>query len=136
MGSLATPYGVGDIRHIVMTDRKWKPEASPTDSPGATSIIERRRVGKVVHDERGNARVEWVDAPADAERPALSLEETQPHYKPEQGYDPYEKAARGRGKAPEEPPPRPAKRDLKKLSEWIKQMRELEDRRRRGEEEE
>jgi hypothetical protein len=118
-----------------MADRRGKPAASPIDSPGATSIIERRRVGKVVHDERGNARVEWVEAPADVERPALSLEETQPGCKPEQGYNPYEKGARPLKKAPEEPPPRPAKRDLRKLSEWIKQMRELEERRRRGEDE-
>ena len=129
-----TPYRAGDIRHIVKTDSKGKLAPSPIDSSGATSIIERRRIAKVVHDERGNARVEWVPAPADVERPALSLEETQPHYKPEQGYNPYEKGARGRAKAPEEPPPRPAKRDLRKLSEWIKQMRELEERRRRGEE--
>ncbi len=86
----------------------------------------------MVHDERGNARVEWVEAPEGIDRPSLSLEETQPHYKPEQGYDPYEKGARGRGKTPEEPPPRPARRDLRKLSEWIKQMRELEKQRRGG----
>jgi hypothetical protein len=96
--------------------------------------MERRRIGKVVHDERGNARLEWAEAPADTERPALSLEETQPAYKPEQGYNPYEKGARGQKKVQDEPPPRPAKRDLRKLSEWIKQMRELEERR-RGEDE-
>jgi len=95
--------------------------------------MERRRVGKVVHDERGNAKLEWVEAPpAESERPALSLEETQPAYKPEAGYNPYEKTARALKKASAEPPPRPAKRDLRKLSEWIKQMRELEERRRNG----
>jgi hypothetical protein len=134
-GRLGKPYVAADIRHIVMSDRKGKPSASPTDSSGATSILERRRIGKIVHDERGNARVEWVDAPADGERTALSLEETQPGSKPEQGYDPYQKSARGR-KVAEEPPPRPPKRDLRKLSEWIKQMRELEERRRRDEDDE
>jgi hypothetical protein len=90
-----------------------------------------------VHDERGNATLEWVEAPpADSERTTLSLEETQPAYKPEQGYNPYEKNVRASKKPTEEPPPRPAKRDLRKLSEWIKQMRELEERRRRGEDEE
>ncbi|HTX24601.1 MAG TPA: hypothetical protein VMD03_08090 [Steroidobacteraceae bacterium] len=131
-----------------MIDRKGKPSDSPTHSTGATSIIERRRVGKVVHDERGNARLEWADAPAENERTTLSLEDTQPAYKPEQGYDPYAKTARGqgrpydpalqgrgqvRGQAKEPEPARPPKRDLRKLSEWIKQMRELEERRRRGE---
>ncbi|HUN74561.1 MAG TPA: hypothetical protein VMU40_08605 [Steroidobacteraceae bacterium] len=116
-----------------MTDRKGKPSASPSESTGATSILERRRVGKVVHDERGNARLEWVEAPAaESERPTLSLEETQPAYRPEQGYNPYEKTARALKKAPEQAPARPVKRDLRKLSEWIKQMRELEERRRRG----
>jgi hypothetical protein len=123
------------MRHILMTDSKVKPTASPAQSTGATSILERRRIGKVVHDERGNARLEWADAPADAERPALSLEETQPAYKPESGYNPYEKAPRGRQQAPPAPDEplsaRPVKRDLRKLSEWIKQMRELEERRRR-----
>jgi hypothetical protein len=119
-----------------MSDRRGKPSASPAEPTGATSILERRRIGKVVHDERGNATLEWVEAPpADSERPALSLEETQPAYRPEQGYNPYEKNARASKKAPDEPPARPAKRDLRKLSEWIKQMRELEERRRSDDDE-
>jgi hypothetical protein len=133
---LDEPYGTGDIRHILMTDRKGKPSASAPEPTGATSILERRRIGKVVHDERGNATLEWVEAPtAESERPALSLEETQPAYKPESGYNPYEKTARALKKAREEQPARPVKRDLRKLSEWIKQMRELEERRRRGDDE-
>ncbi len=106
----------------------------PSDPSGATSIMERRRIGKVVHDERGNARLEWVSTPPDPERVALSLEETQSLYQPEQGYDPYQKAAKPR--VPPTPPERPQKRDLRKLSEWIKQMRELEARKRRGDDEE
>jgi hypothetical protein len=115
-----------------MADRTGKPTTSPAESTGATSILERRRLGKVIHDERGNARVEWVDAPADVERPALSLEETQPAQKPEHGYNPYEKNPLARQTPREAQPVRPVKRDLRKLSEWIKQMRELEERRRRG----
>jgi hypothetical protein len=116
-----------------MTDRKGKPSASAPDPTGATSILERRRIGKVVHDERGNATLEWVEAPpAESERPSLSLEETQPAYKPESGYNPYEKNARALKKAREQQPARPVKRDLRKLGEWIKQMRELEERRSRG----
>jgi hypothetical protein len=129
---LDTPYAAGDMRHILMVDRKGKPTPSPTEQTGATSILERRRLGKVVHDERGNARVEWVDAPEGTERPTLSLEETQPAFKPERGYNPYEKNARALQGPREDPSARPAKRDLRKLSEWIKQMRELEERRRRG----
>ncbi len=132
---MGTPYGAGDIRHNPMTDRKGKPATSPVEQSGATSILERRRLGRVVHDERGNAHVEWVDAPAGTDRPQLSLEETQTTRKPEHGYNPYEKGAHASQKHREEPPARPAKRDLRKLSDWIKQMRELEERRRRGDDE-
>ncbi len=115
-----------------MADKKG--ENSPdTDPSGATSILERRRTGRIVHDERGNARVEWVDAPPEQERTSLSLEQTQPAQRPEHGYNPYGTSARD----PRKPPPaaesdgkRP-KKDLRKLSEWIKQMRELEERKRK-----
>ncbi|HTL92071.1 MAG TPA: hypothetical protein VL176_06965 [Steroidobacteraceae bacterium] len=88
---------------------------------------ERRRVGTVVHDERGNASVEWRDAPADQERPVLEVigENGLSVKTDEVSYDPY---ARHR-------PLRtgPGKRtDLRKLSEWIKTMRELEERKRNG----
>ncbi len=107
---------------------KPNPAAEPT---GATSILERRRIGRVVHDERGNASVEWVKAPDDGDRVPLSVEDNDPAYRPERGYDPYQKAAKARLGG--EPPERPAKRDLRKLSEWIKQMRDLEARKQRGE---
>jgi hypothetical protein len=88
---------------------------------------ERRRLGTVVHDERGNASVEWRDAPAGHERPVLEvLGEDRLTLKTEEvSYDPY---ARTR--------PRKAgcgtRTDLRKLSEWIKLMRELEERKRNG----
>lgn len=113
--------------------RRGKPNRE-ADPRGATSIMERRRIGKVVHDERGNARLEWVNAPPDSERVALSVEETQPVRKPEHGYDPYQKEPQTPAKAPSAD--RPVKRDLRKLSEWIKQMRELEARKQRGDQEE
>jgi hypothetical protein len=72
----------------------------------AASPAERRRVGTVVHDDRGNAKVEWRAAPADEERPVLEL----------LGED---GASR--------------RTDLRKLSEWIKKMRELEERKREDE---
>lgn len=102
------------------------------------NVAERRRIAKIEHDERGNAKVVWVDAPPDFERPALTVE-TDPGVRvTRDGYNPYERVPRN----PLSPldrqngaPRRNGKRDLKALSEWIKKMRELEERRRRGESE-
>jgi len=94
---------------------------------------ERRRVAKIVHDERGNASVVWVDAPPDFDRPALSVESEPGVRSTRDGYNPYERIPRNplapndtHGK---DPTARTGKRDLKALSEWIKKMRELEARR-------
>ncbi len=95
--------------------------------------MERRRIGKVVHDERGNARLEWADAPAESEkdRTLLSLEQTQPVRRADGGYNPYASSARDPRKPPQPAPDSPGgkapRRDLHKLSEWIKQMRRLEE---------
>jgi hypothetical protein len=92
---------------------------------------ERRRIGRIVHDERGNASVRWRDAPADHERPVLEiLSDKSLTVKTEESYDPY-----ARGGVPRElksSPARAARTDLRKLSEHIKRMRELEERRRNG----
>jgi hypothetical protein len=93
----------------------------------AASPAERRRMGKVVHDDRGNASVEWRDAPANQERPVLEvLGENGLSVKTDEvSYDPYARhrpLRAGAGK----------RTDLRKLSEWIKQMRELEERKRNG----
>ncbi|HTU59272.1 MAG TPA: hypothetical protein VMF89_12575 [Polyangiales bacterium] len=85
-----------------------------------------------MHDDRGNAKVEWQAAPADYERTTLELDNGSLTRKPDEGYNPYGRGggnARLRGK--ERAPPSP-KRDLHKLSEWIKKMRELEERKKRG----
>jgi hypothetical protein len=95
---------------------------SPED---AASAAERRRVAKVVHDERGNASVEWQAAPVGEGRQVLEVvgEDGLAVKSDEVSYDPY---ARHR---PQQT--RSGKRtDLRKLSEWIKQMRELEERKR------
>lgn len=101
----------------------------------------RRRVSQIVHDERGNARVEWIDAgyagtpleraplsiektPARGENAKLSVERVR-----SSGFDPY--ARIGAAHTPEAK--KPVKRDLKKLGEWIKLKRELEARREAGE---
>ena len=95
----------------------------------------RRRASQIVHDERGNARVEWIDAGyagVELERAPLSIESTPPRGENARmavervratGFDPYARV--GAAHAP--PPKKPAgKRDLRKLGEWIKLKRELE----------
>jgi hypothetical protein len=99
---------------------------------------ERRRIGMVVHDDRGNASVSWREVPADVEieRPPLEvLDNPNLTLKHEDNFDPYSRASRPR---PTAPPGKTATRgagtrtDLRKLSEWIKMMRELEERKSRG----
>jgi hypothetical protein len=114
---------------------KAKQEISrPEEPPSAADTAQRRRIGKVVRDDRDSATVEWVDAPPDYDRVPLSIESTLPPggVKPASGYDPYETIT-PRKAAKASADQRPAKRDLRKLSEWIKQMRELEERKKRGE---
>jgi hypothetical protein len=89
-------------------------------------------MGRIVHDDRGSASVEWQDAPDDYERPVLKIEGTGVAAPPlsikdDTTFNPYDRA-------PEGGPRGGAKRDLKKLSEWIKLMREMEDRKKKGEE--
>jgi hypothetical protein len=96
----------------------------------------RRRASQIVHDDRGNARVEWVDlgyaakleraplsvepTPARGDSARLTVERTRAN-----GFDPYARV--GAAHAPEAK--KPVKRDLRKLGEWIKLKRELEERR-------
>jgi hypothetical protein len=116
------------------------------DSDNATTA-ERRRLGRIVHDERGMASIEWNDAPEDHERQVLELEsapvrnqgnarlrrgfELRLEMRDEDTYNPYNRkpdafggtlpaAAKG------------GKRDLRKLSEWIKTMRAVEERKNNG----
>jgi hypothetical protein len=99
---------------------------------------ERRRLSKVVHDHKGNATVQWYDAPADYERQAFEIEETKPAAKGlntgslsiegvEDSHDPYMRIPESERK------PLPGQRtDLRKLSAWIKMMRELEEAKKRN----
>jgi len=92
-------------------------------------------MGRIVHDDRGSASVEWRDAPDDYERPVLSIEGTGAaaplSIQSEDTFNPYDRAPEGGlGAAP---PRVGGKRDLKKLSEWIKLMREMEERKNKGE---
>jgi hypothetical protein len=95
-------------------------------TPAEPAPSERRRIGTVVHDDRGNASVTWRDAPTDLERPVLEvLGDPALSIKNEESFDPYAR----RGAQPVRQSGRSATRtDLRKLSEWIKMMRELEQR--------
>ena len=109
-------------------------EASPKKIEGAEerkqdSTSERRRLSRVRHDDRGNAYVEWVDAPAElVERPKLEIQREPGELQLDtqrSAYNPYSNesgAARKTGNT--------SRTDLRKLSEWIKMMRELEERKR------
>jgi hypothetical protein len=109
---------------------------------------DRRRVSRIVHDERGNARVEWIEVEDSRQslfdRPPLEIEDedkpsragkpvslTVERAKPK-GFDPYQRVNTA-GRVPDGPKRAPAKRDLRKLGEWLKIKREVEERRARGE---
>jgi len=91
-------------------------------------------MGRVVHDDRGQASVEWHDAPATQTRTVLEIEDTlraarrlksmtdSPVTKaPRQDtFNPYQRVP-GSSSAPK------PRRDLRKLSKWIKMMREVEE---------
>jgi hypothetical protein len=100
----------------------------------ADSTGERRRLSRVRHDDRGNAYVEWVDAPAELiERPRLEIQSERGELQLEghdRAYDPYASHA---GAAPKSG--NTTRTDLRKLSAWIKMMRELEQRKRNDEDE-
>jgi len=110
--------------------------------PEALEATGKRRVAKIVHDDRGAASVEWHNAPEDYERPVLELEEPTVkreskvrggievlHIKHDSTFNPYENQPEGRKSQGGG-----ARRDLRKLSAHIKLMRELEERKKRGEE--
>jgi hypothetical protein len=116
-------------------DLKTKPP-SESDAKGDGESADRRRLGKVVHDDRGCASVEWQDAPENYVRPVLELENgarTPTRLKPlrdqpplsiakQDAFNPYQRST------PEGPTEGGSRRDLRKLSKWIKMMREIEER--------
>ena len=108
----------------------FKKKSAATADTNATDT-ERRRIARIVHDDRGNATVNYYDAPSDYRRQVLELE-SDSHglaiQKAPKTFNPYECAT-----LPEPKKAAGPKKDLKKLSEWIKMMRELEEKKRRGE---
>ncbi len=120
-------------------------EAEPAGDSGNS---DRRRMGRVVHDDRGNAVVQWEEAPPDYERPVLEIESGgQPGIHRRLGShglslehadsgDPYSSSGALERK-PTQRTGNTSRTDLRKLSEWIKLMREMEQRKQRdGEDEE
>jgi hypothetical protein len=115
-------------------DVKGKPAVDGGESAN------RRRVGRVVHDDRGQASVEWHDAPEDYERLKLEIEDGTRAPAPERSrrdeqrpltlsrdrsFNPYQRVGVDRRVTA---PPQSAKRDLRQLSKWIKMMKEIEER--------
>jgi hypothetical protein len=120
---------------------------SPKKPPTNT---DRRRASRIVHDERGNARVEWLDIDDEREhlfdRTALSID-GEPGTRADApkrsgsmtverpragGFNPYQRVGTA-GQSKTQEPQRGGKRDLRKLGEWLKIKREVEERRARGE---
>jgi hypothetical protein len=94
---------------------------------------ERRRVARVVHDERGNASVRWRDAPADHERPVLELlADAGLALRAEETFDPYARVVKPRATPAPSRAGATSRTDLRRLSEHIKLMRALEERKRNG----
>lgn len=117
---------------------------SRTRTAAPTEIaFPRRRLGRVEHDHLGNARMEWARLPdnPDGGRDVLKLVEDSPgrsdhlnpplkteHYR-SSGFEPYQRVGSAFA-APQEAPRKP--KDLRKLGEWLKMTRELEERRKRA----
>jgi hypothetical protein len=122
-------------------DRNDKRRSGPEEP---TSVaFPRRRLGRVEHDERGNARMEWALLPeksGNADRVVLELLDDSAVGAPAAqsprpargGFQPYGSGhVDPFGVAPAAAPRKP--KDLRKLGEWLKMTRELEERRKRGE---
>jgi hypothetical protein len=115
-------------------DRNRNTPLTP-ESPDRDASANRRRLGRVVHDDRGCASVEWLDAPANQPRTILEIEDTarvQRRLK-SMSENPVTKAPRQDTfnpyqRVPGTTPAGGPRRDLRKLSNWIKTMREIEER--------
>jgi hypothetical protein len=127
-----------------VSNEKSKPAAQPARSepaePSSKKETGDKSTGRVKFDERGNAVWEWqvttgafgVEVSTQRlqklEHPALSIADDAPtpfetvRSNPlgtKKGYDPYDS-----GKLGKKPPP--AKKDLRKLSEWLKLKKQAE----------
>jgi hypothetical protein len=103
-------------------------------------------LSRIVHDHKGTARVEWLDAPDDHERPVLEIEGSKPPatacnrglsteslaiQTEGDSHNPYMRVPGSeRKRAPGQ------RTDLRKLSAWIKMMRALEEAKKHKDEDE
>jgi hypothetical protein len=118
--------GVNRAIRLNVKSNKTDPWTEPR--PEETTA-EKRRVGRVVHDERGNGSVEWVDVPNEYVRDTLRLLDAPLSVQQDEDtFNPYDRKPAEKSKDA-----RPVKRDLRKLSEWIKTMRAVEEKKARGE---
>lgn len=112
-----------------------KPGRARLQDSGPSSVeFPRRRLGRIVHDERGQASVEWERLDGDearAPRVALSIvEDTSPTARSLRmsstagGVNPYDRGVEARRDAGNARTRSPA--DLRKLDAWIKQRRAVE----------
>jgi len=111
-----------------------QPNKTEPVAPEPSPDCERRRIGKVVHDDRGNASLRWEDAPADYQRPVLEVApDGAPVRGPAESFNPYAReVVRDTPPASTRSAGNTTRTDLRKLSEWIKLTRELEERKRNG----
>lgn len=119
--------------------RNKDPDAPSNPHEPENTPFPRRELGRVVHDERGVASMEWVALRSGAPRQVLEIVEDPgrgkplangPASKPGRGFNPYAGADAPRAASPDAPR---KPRDLRKLGDWLKMMRELEARKARGE---
>lgn len=123
----------------------------PGDNNKDGDSFERRRLGQIVHDDRGSATLKWHNAPLDDERQKLELEDTHGsgrgdsklrggltlEVRNDDTFNPYDRNPDTLGGRPGSPRgPKGGKRDLKKLSEWVKMMRAMEERKKNGDSDE
>ena len=136
-----------------MSAKKSKPafKAAPGDAdtlPMDEEHEDAKRTGRVKFDDRGNAVWEWAMATGafggdvstnrlrTLEHPSLSIADDAPpaaetvRANPlgaKKGYDPYDSGKLGKGQAPR-------KKDLRKLSEWLKLKKQAEENKKNQEE--
>lgn len=128
-------FGVHTMRLKVAQDPKKRRQS---DEPAVTTGL--RRVGRVVHDDRGNARLEFHverdDGTARFDRPTFTIEGEErisrlalEDYRRSAGSNPYDRVDHA-GTAPAQP--RKPRKDLRKLSEWIKLKKTLDEQKAQG----
>lgn len=116
-------------------DNDDKPGRATLQESGPSSVdFPRRKLGRIVHDERGQASVEWEQLDsheARAPRVALSIvEDPSPTARSLRvssvagGVNPYDRGVETRRNGGTSKPRSPA--DLRKLDAWIKQRRAVE----------